>query len=275
MISTATVMLTALGLFASRAHQISGVVEDAAGKPLAGVKVWLSTGWTLDGTTPALARGTTDSHGNFTIIVPAGIPRSGPALEMLSVWAYEPGAALGRVHVSHSEDGKHDEVRIVLPTARSRRVTLLRPDGKPLQGATLKPAALAPSNAKTVRFYLGVPDVLADLVALRTNQEGNVEIPYLDEIAAPLCNVTTADLGVQQIQLQQFQQTGNKPIVLRPVGRVVGRVVADDPAAARPGSWFTWGRNLKARTPPAGPMCEPTRTGGSASRRWPRDQCSS
>ena len=233
MISSSAVVLAALGLFAAREQWVSGLVEDAAGKPLAGVRIWLSRGWTLEGTTPTLARGTTDSHGRFRIAFPFGVPGSRPALEMLSVWAYQPGAAAGRVHVSLSSEGDHDEVRIALPSARSRQVTLLRPDGKPLQGATIKPAALAPSNAKIVRFYLGVPDELGDLLAVRTNQEGSVEIPYLDENAAPLCNVTTADLGVQQIQLQQFQQTGNKPIVLRPVGRVVGRVVADDPAAAR------------------------------------------
>ena len=162
--------------------------------------------------------------------VPAGVPRSGPSLEMLSVWAYQAGAAPGRIHVTLSSGSDREEIRLALPPARTRRLTLLRPDGKPLQGALVKPSSMGPSNETILRYYLGVPDELADQLALRTDQEGKVDIPYLDENDAPLMTLSTADLGIQQIQLQP---KNDKAITLRPVGRVVGRVVADDPAVVR------------------------------------------
>ncbi len=89
---------------------------------------------------------------------------------------------------------------------------------------------MGPSNTKILLNYLDVPDELAERLALRTDQEGKVEIPYLDEASSPLMTISTADLGTQQIQLQP---KSDKAITLRPVGRVVGRVLADDPAATR------------------------------------------
>ena len=173
---------------------------------------------------------TTDSHGRFTVPIPAGVPRSGPSLEMLSVWAYQAGTAPGRTHVTLSSKSDREEARLALPPARTRRLTLLKPDGKPLQAAMVKPSSMGPSNETIVRYYLGVPDELANQLALRTDQEGKVEIPYLGENDSPLMTLSTADLGIQQIQLQP---KSDKAITLRPVGRVVGRVVADDPAAVR------------------------------------------
>lgn len=228
MIPTTYAVIVALAFFAAGNREVSGVVEDAAGKPLRHVAVWLSSGWSQDGTTPTVARATTDSRGRFMVPVPAGIPRSGPSLEMLSVWAYEAGAAPGRIHVTLSSESDREEIRLALPQARTRRLTLLRPDGKPLQGATVKPSAIGPSNATIVRSYLSVPDELADELALRTDQEGKVDIRYLGENDSPLVTLSTADLGIQQIQLQPKSDTA---ITLRPVGRVLGRVVADDPAA--------------------------------------------
>ncbi len=230
MTSTSAVVLAALSLLAAKSQIVSGLVEDASGKPLAGAAVWMSSGWTLDGTTPALSRAMTDGHGKFTLTVPHGVPRSAPSLESLSIWAYQAGSAPGRVHVGLSSESDREEVRIALPLSQTRRVTLLRPDGKPLQGATIKPAAMGPSNAKILRYYLSVPEELADHLALRTDRQGKVEIPYLDQGSSPLMTITTSDLGIQQIQLQPDRE---KPITLRPVGRVSGRVVSDDPAAAR------------------------------------------
>ena len=230
MIATSAAMLAALSLLAASGRELSGLIEDAAGKPLPGVAVWLSSGWRLDGTTPTLEHTTTDGRGRFTVPVPAGVPAAGPSLEMLSVWAWQAGAAPGRMHVTLSSEGSREEIRLALPPAQTRRLTLLRPDGKPLQGAMVKPSSIGPSNETIIRYFLGVPDELADQLAVRTDQEGKVDIPYLDQTDAPLMTISTADLGTQQIQLQPKT---DKAITLSPVGRVAGRVVADDPAAER------------------------------------------
>ncbi len=230
MISTSAVVLAALGFYAATGHELSGLVEDSAGKPLPGVVVRLSAGWGPDGTTPTLARATTDGRGRFAVLIPEGVPRSGPSLEMLSVWAYRAGAAPGRIHVTLSSESDREEIRLTLPRARTRRLIVSRPDGKPLQRATLKPSSMGPSDQKIVRYYLGVPDELADQLALRTDQEGKVDILYLGENDAPLMTLYTEDLGTQQIQLQPNR---DKALRLRPVGRVTGRVVADDPTAVR------------------------------------------
>ena len=117
MIATSAVVLGALGFLAANGHEVSGLIEDSAAKPIPGVAVWLSTGWRLDGTTPALARATTDSRGRFNVPVAAGVPRSGPSLEMLSVWAYQRGAAPGRIHVTLSSESEREEIRLALPPA--------------------------------------------------------------------------------------------------------------------------------------------------------------
>src|SRR5271166_1799508 len=174
-------VLAVLSFLASDRRELSGLIEDSTGKPLPGVTIWLSAGWRLDGTTPALGRATTDGGGRFAVPVPAGVPRPGPSLEMLSVWAYQRGTAPGRIHVTLSSESDREEIRLALPPARTRRLNLLRPDGKPLQGALVIPSAMGPSNEAILRYYLGVPDELADQIALRTDQEGKVEIPYLGE----------------------------------------------------------------------------------------------
>ena len=68
------------------------------------------------------------------------------------MWAYQPGKAAGRVHVGPISEGRHEEIRLTLGPARPRRLTLKRPDGKPLEGATVRPLAMVPSNESIVRY---------------------------------------------------------------------------------------------------------------------------
>jgi Carboxypeptidase regulatory-like domain len=230
MTPTCAVVVAVLSSFAAKGHELSVVVEDSAGKPLPGVAVWMSAGSRQNGSTPAVARGTTDQRGTLVMPIPPEVPRPGPSMEMLSVWAYQPGASPGRIHVTLSSDSQREELRLTLPPAQARRLTLLRPDGKPLQRATVKPSAIGPSNETILRYYLSFPDELANQLALRTDQDGNVDVPYLGENDSPMLTVDTVDLGIQLIQLQP---KNDKPFTLRPVGKVVGRVVADELAIAR------------------------------------------
>ncbi len=225
-----TLALPVLGLFGMIGHELSGLVEDAAGKPVPGVAIWLSCGWNRSGVTPSVARAKADENGHFLVPVPQGVPVSGSGLEMLSVWAYQAGHAPARIHVSLSAEKPREEVRLTLPTARPCRLVLLRPDGKPLAGAEVRPFSMVPSNARVVAYYLSVPDALAEQLAARTDEQGKAEISYVQPGEAPILTVSTADLGVQEIQ---WQPPSDKAITLLPVGRVVGRVRADDPAVVR------------------------------------------
>jgi len=174
MIGTAMALLAVLPLFSQDDRELTGIVEDAGGKPVSGVAVWLSSGWTGAGTIPARGRAVTDTQGRFAITIPDHVPHSRGTPEWLTVWAYQSGKAAGRVHVGPISEGRHEEIRLTLGPARPRRPTLRRPDGKPLEGATVRPLALVPSNEPIVRFYPSVPDELGTIFASKTDREGNV-----------------------------------------------------------------------------------------------------
>src|SRR4029078_7843700 len=114
--------------------------------------------------------------------------------------------------------------------AQPRRLTLKRPDGKPLEGAPVRPLALVPSNEPVVRFYLSVPDELGTILSSKTDREGNVELTYLGESDSALLSVSTADLGIQNFMTQPGI---GKSVSLRNVGRVPGLVLPDAPAVSR------------------------------------------
>jgi hypothetical protein len=100
MIGSMWTLLTGLILSGQGPDELTGLLEDAGGKPVPGVAVWIATGWTGAGTTPTRMKTVGDAHGRFSIAIPTGLARSTISPEWLSVWAYRPGEGLARAHVS-------------------------------------------------------------------------------------------------------------------------------------------------------------------------------
>jgi protocatechuate 3,4-dioxygenase beta subunit len=230
MIGTVAILLTGVILLGQENQVLTGIVVRAGDEPVPGVTVWLSSGWTGVGTTPTRGKSVTDERGRFSMAVPADLPHSRVTPEWLSVWAHQPGKTPGRDHVGPISEGRREEIRLTLGPAQPRRLTLRRPNGKPLVGATVKPISMSPSDQAVLRYFLSVPDELGDLLASKSDGEGKVELSYLETSASALLSVTTADDGIHHL----FTQPGSDgSVTLGAVGRVAGRVIADDPAVVR------------------------------------------
>ena len=100
----------------------------------------------------------------------------------------------GAFHVTLSSEARSEDVRITLPPARAP-ANVLAARRQTARGGVVKPSAMAPSSEPIVRFYLNVPDALASQLALRTDQDGKVEIPYLGTNDAPALDDQHRDSG--------------------------------------------------------------------------------
>jgi hypothetical protein len=227
--SLLSIALVALVQAAPEGHSFSGVVRGADGTLAAGVAVWLASGSTRDGKVPALAKATTDEAGRFRLDPPP--EREWPrAIEPPSVWAYKPGGAVTCVGVRWPPSPGSREVALTLGTAEGRSITVLGPDGKPMEGARVVPYGILPPMESGIRAHLMVPDELGDRLAVTTDAAGACRLTGLARSAVAIFRIEAPGLGVQYYSPRE---DGRKPIALKPVGRVVGRVVADDPAATR------------------------------------------
>ncbi len=208
---------TALGKMPS--VPVSGVVVDAEGRPAAGAQVFLTGLQTVGGWPPVLGRATTDDAGKFHFEAPADADDpNAPAAAAL--WAVRPGALVAARVLRPGTLPPGLPVKFVLGPPARAVFDVVGPDGKPVSGARVIPRAIE-------REASAAPDALGMLVAARTDANGRAVITafFPEEIATIF--VEAPGLGTQQFGFRP-SGVGPKPVSLFPVGRVKGRVLADD-----------------------------------------------
>ncbi len=224
--ATWLVLTTALSLadpiVLKASDPIAGLVVDEAGRPVEGVEVML-VGMVFGGETGLHWRGRTDAAGRFQADQ-SGWFASGhvPFLGYPDVLAYRPGSRVARVKVDALSPPPPDRpARLVLRPAPGVSVGVIGPDGKPVAGAVV---SIKGSSTSPMPRELGLADVT-------TNPEGLARFADLSPEDSAAFEVRTPDFGVQSFNKDLFQFPA-QTLALNPVGRISGRVVADDPARA-------------------------------------------
>jgi Flp pilus assembly protein TadD len=202
----------------ARPSVLAGLVVDADGRPVPEAEVFLSG--SARGDAILHWQGRTDALGRFRAGLPEGVPAPGPYLNLLAYHASR-GAARDRVSVLTPQESP---VRLVLTPVARMRVRVVDPDGKAVAGARVK--------AGSATFGLEPPAELARRLNFVTDAEGRMVIEGLASADRPYFHVTAAGFGIQSFSGSVADDV-EWTLDLRPVGRVVGRIVAADPAGAR------------------------------------------
>jgi hypothetical protein len=219
--------LVALGL----TFPLSGTVEDPAGKPVEGARVWLVDWSRKDPGAEILIEAKTDAEGKFRLDRPDDLVGRAP-YRSPTLWAYKPGNRVAFVEFKKHVPGADEPVRLVLGPPAGVPVRVLMPDGKPSPGAKVRPTQL--NN--------GVPwppAALVDLIAGTTDAEGKT---VLDGLRPE--DVFRVDVAIEGFVTQghSFTPPGpeDKTVSFRRVGRLSARFVADDPAIVRGWTLTAW-----------------------------------
>lgn len=209
---------------------LTGTVEDADGRPVAGATVWLGDTYTTRKGPEVLATAETDEKGVFRLDREADLVGRGTSWSP-TLWAYKPGARIAFLEFKHELPGADESVRLVLGPPASTPCRVFKPDGKPAEGAAVQPAQLAVKAPRP-------PGKMLDRLAATTDAEGR----------ATLDGVAPADVGAIDVtfdgQLVQClpRDPDDGSATLRPLGRLKVRLIADDPKAAKGWEITVWSR---------------------------------
>ncbi|HUT89941.1 MAG TPA: carboxypeptidase-like regulatory domain-containing protein [Thermoguttaceae bacterium] len=215
---------------------IGGKVTDGMGKPVSGAEIWLR----LFTRERHVLHAKSEAQGRFVLEVPsAWVAELPPWDRANTLWAYasgdqwptggyQPGPHLGTAKVAPS--GGASDVVVRLGPTFENRFTVLDPEGRPCEGALVEPYYI-----RTSLGYEPVPEWLLARIGVRTDAEGRVKLPAVPPDLLYQVRVTTPDFG---IQLQRTDGSEPRAVVgrtirLRPVGKIEGRVLADQPEMAR------------------------------------------
>ena len=223
---------------AGPARIVTGVVTDAEGKPLAGAGVWLPVRHvTSTETLTATAR--SDEAGRFRLAVPEAWLPTDVMRQESTIWAYAPGHAIGTVNAYKQLFGdKADQACLVaLPPVSNISFVVLSAEGEPAFGATV-----APRHFQTERAYEFLPGELLQQITATADREGRVRFPALTREGIDAMTVNFAGHGKQVFRVGMVSGSGltragrfsmrstdpaEREIHLRSVGRIEGRIVAD------------------------------------------------
>ena len=209
---------------------LSGQVLDAQGQPAPGIEVLLSA--LEQGTTahPVLARTKCDQAGRFQIDVPAQKDPSkarfylafGPMSQRRPGWPGVCNVSDAGIRIGAPE------TRQACQDGRSRGRSRWQAGGRrPCRPAIVRVAGGLPPSST-----FPPPDALAEMLAARTDADGNGQISGCGAQDIEAVLVAAAAFGLQGSELIA-DKAGGCVIALKPAGRVTGRVLADDPSAAR------------------------------------------
>jgi protocatechuate 3,4-dioxygenase beta subunit len=217
---------TAAGKPEPNAKIIRGKVIDESGKPLAGAELCLP----VFSPERHVLQAKSDFQGRFALEVPAAwiAEKQQPWLMATTLWAYMAGHQLGTTQVYLA--GGATDATIQLGPAADSRFVVLDPQGQPCSGALVEPYPI-----KTTMSYQSPPEELLPRLGARTDAEGRVSLPAASQETMLNARITSKEFG---IQLQRTEKTkpstiAGETIRLRPVGKIVGRMLADRPEMVR------------------------------------------
>ena len=201
---------------------LSGVVVGPDGRPSPGALV-VAAGGAWDGEPPVLmGRATADGEGRFVLELgdePSGCDRP-------TLWAFGPGLVAASSPIDRDALGGRPTRLTLGPPGRSTFV-VAGPDGRPVAGARITPRRVA-------REVPEIPEAIAALGSSTTDRDGRAVLSAFRPEELLAVDVEAEGFGLQPREFRTpegMADVGSKSIALAAVGRVSGRVVAEDPQA--------------------------------------------
>jgi hypothetical protein len=207
---------------------LTGLIVDAQGKPVGGAEVWLTGIGGFGAKTPVLSRARSEAEGQFRLSIPADKDGRRPR-EALTIWAYRTGSAVGSMSFERAKPPRPEATKLTLGTPAEARFRVVGPDGRPVVGTRISPFT---ARVEGLPYALPMPPDLSDRLAVRADAEGMGALTGMTAERLQHVRAALDQFGSQYV-LFKTGEAGVATITLAPVGRVSGRVVADDPAAAR------------------------------------------
>lgn len=233
-VALALVMQPAGGIAAT--VPVTGRVVDGDGRAVTGAEVMLAEGTTPIRNTPRgristpavlaspaiLARGKTDAQGRFRVELPRRSSDLEYRVRPLVLWGWSAGRApaLRTIPDEWPEDG--EDVTLTLSSPPPLPVRVVDPDGRPVSGAEV-----APGQVRGRRL----PLELVEHLAATTDREGRATLAGAAAEALDEVRVVAGPFGAQVVRTPRPDADGVRTIALAPVGRVEGRLTADDARA--------------------------------------------
>lgn len=216
---------------------VRGKVVDESGNPVAGADVWLPLNYETRPEDRRTVHAQSDRQGRFQLLLPQKWLTDRRHTEIYSLaWACAAGRRIGTqsayqamAHQGMAAEEDPPEVEIRLGPATDTAFVIIGADGRPLAGAEVEPHLYRTSQAFGV-----VPPELLPLVGAKTNATGLARLPAVPREGFITVRVTSKALGVQQVQIDGGSSApAVRTLRLRSVGRVEGRIVAENPRTAR------------------------------------------
>ena len=193
---------------------VTGVVVDAAGRPLRDAEIWLTRAtrveedrksglelsWSAmqaeDEEPPVHVVTRTDAEGRFRLEVPVDFAaRSGPVA--LAVWAIHGDGAVAVEHLPRILRSDDPPLRLSVGPATRTELTLAGPDGQPIADARVVPSRV---------MEMPVPDALGRRFAGMTDRQGRFVLPGLSRGTVGEVRVETPGLGVQRSSWTEMEK---------------------------------------------------------------------
>jgi hypothetical protein len=214
--------MVGVGEGVARVHSLTGVVVGPEGEAVAGAEV-IAASSGRDGQSPTLlGRTRSDEAGKFEI----KLVDEPSACDRPILWAIDEDRVVGSRPIDPGSING-EPIRISVGSPGGTDFIVAGPDGQPILGAKIIPRSVARDSSK-------VPDAVAELVAATTDHEGRAELDGFRPEELLSVAVEVPGFGVQIREFRNndgLADVGTRSITLQPCGRVVGRVVADDPKA--------------------------------------------
>ncbi len=227
----ATLVLVVVAQAPASQGAISGRVVDMQGRPAAGIEVMLSGRGGRAASRPVLVRTKSDPDGRFQISLP--VPKDSDRANFgQAVWAYDPKAGLAGQMFTPAKLPAAGSIVLKLPGPVHAAVRVVGPDGKPVPGARVMPEWVKVPGGTDTWSSFAPPDELMALLTASTDLEGNAQIHGCRAEDIELLSVEATRFGSQATAM--VAKAGTVPTVkLKPAGRLIGRVQANDPKMAR------------------------------------------
>jgi beta-lactamase regulating signal transducer with metallopeptidase domain len=202
---------------------IRGVVKDAGGSPIAKARLLLPISY---GTNPWTADTETDDQGGFTLRIPAEqlVPKD--FTPNWTMWSYHPQHQLRTTSTYlHMQRLTTEPLTIVMEGPSDTAFVVTDPAGNPVANAVVEPLLFLGAA------YERIPEPLREAMAGRTAHSGRAAIPTIGREGLYSVLVRATGYGEQSPRLTaRAEEPAERPIALRAVGRIEGRLVADDTA---------------------------------------------
>ncbi len=214
-------------------RSVTGRVIDQDGKPIADADVFLPIRWS-SGTNYLTAQTKSMKDGTFELKFPTEwIPGDADQIPMeiqTTVWAYAKGHSIGvesAFKQLRDRSGEACEIRLGPPT--DTKFTVLLPDGLPAVGVRVAPQHFLGGQGA----YDYVPAAIVAMTSTTTDNAGRAALPAYPIQKMLNVNVISDDLGTQQfahfakVNPDGSRDRSGEELKLQPVGRIEGRVIAD------------------------------------------------